>query len=291
MSNYDSAWKEAVGQFFQPFLEFFFPELAIQVDWEKGYSLLDKELQKFAPRSKGRKRHADILVSLTLLSGELLLALVHVEVQSQVDETLPERLLEYHVRIRDYYRTGQVATLVILGDGKPDWRPTGYANEFWGCNLKLEVPIRKLLDFPDTPTIPSNPFSWLVAAQRKSLGARRKVQARFEAKWQLVRGLYKANLTSQQIRDFFRLMDWVLDLPKHLEYNLETRLKKLEDESAMVHLTSIERIILKRERAEGLRDGKAEVARRMLAKGIDSSQVAELTDLPLEEVRNLKPAT
>jgi hypothetical protein len=145
-----------------------------------------------------------------------------------------------------------------------------------------------------------------VAAQRKSLGARRKVQARFEAKWQLVRGLYKANLTNQQIRDFFRLIDWVLDLPKHLEYNLETRLKKLEDESAMVHLTSIERIILKRERAEaeaegeakglqagkaeGLRAGKAEVARRMLAKGIDLDQVAELTDLPLEEVRNLKPA-
>jgi len=60
----------------------------------------------------------------------------------------------------------------------------------------------------------------------------------------------------------------------------------LEDESAMVHLTSIERIILKRERAEA----KAEVARRMLAKGIDLDQVAELTDLPLEEVRNLKPA-
>ena len=46
MTDFDGAWKEALEQYFRPFLEFCFPDIAARVDWSKGFEFLDKELQK-----------------------------------------------------------------------------------------------------------------------------------------------------------------------------------------------------------------------------------------------------
>ncbi|WP_375499499.1 hypothetical protein [uncultured Nostoc sp.] len=48
MSNdeYDSPWKEAIETYFQECIEFFFPVAAEGIDWKRGYTFLDKELQQ-----------------------------------------------------------------------------------------------------------------------------------------------------------------------------------------------------------------------------------------------------
>jgi hypothetical protein len=46
LSDYDSAWKEALESFFEEFISFFFPEAHSGIDWSLGYEFLDKELQK-----------------------------------------------------------------------------------------------------------------------------------------------------------------------------------------------------------------------------------------------------
>jgi len=38
----DSVWKEATETYFCDFLNFFFPEIAKDIDFEKGYDFLDK---------------------------------------------------------------------------------------------------------------------------------------------------------------------------------------------------------------------------------------------------------
>ena len=45
-ADYDSPWKEAIGLYFESFLEFFFPHIWADIDWSQGYTMLDKELQK-----------------------------------------------------------------------------------------------------------------------------------------------------------------------------------------------------------------------------------------------------
>ena len=40
----DSVWKEAIEQYFEDFLLFFFPNIHQDVDLERGYQFLDKEL-------------------------------------------------------------------------------------------------------------------------------------------------------------------------------------------------------------------------------------------------------
>jgi 1,2-phenylacetyl-CoA epoxidase catalytic subunit len=46
MSDYDSPWKEALDEFFEPFLELLFPAAHADIDWTRGYESLDKELQQ-----------------------------------------------------------------------------------------------------------------------------------------------------------------------------------------------------------------------------------------------------
>jgi hypothetical protein len=46
VSEYDSPWKEALDVYFEQFLAFFFPLVHRDVDWSRGYEILDKELQQ-----------------------------------------------------------------------------------------------------------------------------------------------------------------------------------------------------------------------------------------------------
>ena len=43
--EFDGPWKEAIEWFFEPFLEFFFPQVYANIDVERGHEFLDKELE------------------------------------------------------------------------------------------------------------------------------------------------------------------------------------------------------------------------------------------------------
>jgi hypothetical protein len=68
--NYDTPWKDILSAYFQEFLEFFFPEIAKEIDWSKGYELLDKELRKLARDAHIGHRLADIFRSAQAPGGE-----------------------------------------------------------------------------------------------------------------------------------------------------------------------------------------------------------------------------
>lgn len=55
----DSVWKELLEKYLQEFMDYFFSEASEQIDWNKGYTFLDKELQKIAPKSKDKRRYVD----------------------------------------------------------------------------------------------------------------------------------------------------------------------------------------------------------------------------------------
>ena len=44
--NYDELWKEALTEYFEQFLLFFFPSIHQLINWEKIPESLDKELQR-----------------------------------------------------------------------------------------------------------------------------------------------------------------------------------------------------------------------------------------------------
>ena len=58
-----------------------------------------------------------------------------------------------------------------------------------------------------------NPFAKVVLAHLKALETRRDPEARRRWKFRLVRGLYERGLQPKDVRQLFRLIDWLMELP------------------------------------------------------------------------------
>ncbi|MFM6135082.1 MAG: hypothetical protein ACKPCP_13125, partial [Sphaerospermopsis kisseleviana] len=85
-ANYDQAWKGAIEKYFPEFINFFYPQIYQQIDWNKTPISLDKELEQITATSNTEKRYADKLYQVWLLDNTEIWILIHIEVQSQYDE-------------------------------------------------------------------------------------------------------------------------------------------------------------------------------------------------------------
>ncbi len=100
---------------------------------------------------------------------------------------------------------------------------------------------------------------------------RHDVSARYAAKWALVQGLYRRGWGKQQVIDLFKVLDWMMRLPKELETQLWQNLETLEEETHMTYICSVERIGIEKGLEQGLQQG--------LQQGMQQGQVRVLTRL------------
>lgn len=59
--DYDSLWKGALENAFPEFIAFHFPDAHRQIDWSRGHTFLDKELQQISHDAPSGRRHVDKL--------------------------------------------------------------------------------------------------------------------------------------------------------------------------------------------------------------------------------------
>ena len=102
-ADLDSPWKEVLEAYFPQAMQFFFPETAALIDWERPYEFLDKEFQQIAREAEIGKRYADKLVKVWRIQGEELWLLLHVEIQAQAEKKFAERMFTYNFRIFDRF--------------------------------------------------------------------------------------------------------------------------------------------------------------------------------------------
>ena len=158
----------------------FFPAAHDDIDWSRGYEMLDKELQQIAPDAETGRRVVDVLVKVWRLSGEERWVLVHIEVQAQREAGFPLQMYVYHYRTFDRYHM-PVASFAVLADEEPGWRPDRRTYDLWGCSLDFRFPTVKLLDLRPTrrgwrrATTPSRSSCW--PTSRRSRRRRRRAAA------------------------------------------------------------------------------------------------------------------
>ncbi len=99
--DFDSPWKDLLDRWQRPFLEFFFPAIAADIDWSRGFEFLDKELQKITRRAVVGRRYVDKLVKVWRPGGEETWVLIHTEVQGDPDPGFARRLYTDHSRLMD----------------------------------------------------------------------------------------------------------------------------------------------------------------------------------------------
>ena len=68
-ADFDSPWKEALAHYLPHALRLFLPAVASEIAWDRGYTLLDKELQQVTRDADLGRRLADTLVQVWRRDG------------------------------------------------------------------------------------------------------------------------------------------------------------------------------------------------------------------------------
>lgn len=234
-TDYDSPWKESADHLFPEFLDFFFPQPYAETDWEHDWESLEQELRQLVPAAEVGKRLADKLVKVRKKSGDD--AYIHVEVQGQPEHDFERRVHIYHYRAEDRYNRPP-ASMVVLGDEDPNWRPHCYVYEEWGCKEVFEFATVKLLDFvgrEEWLAQHPNPFGLLVLAHLQSQRTRNNDAARGQVKIELIKRLYTRGMDAEEMRQWYRYLDWLLPLPEEQESALARNHPRPGGETDAIH--------------------------------------------------------
>jgi hypothetical protein len=253
-SDYDGAWKEALRSHLSEFIECCFPALSQLVDWTCEPEWLDKEMSQLVGQSGHRNREVDLLFKVRLVDGREQWVLCHLEIQTSYEVDFAFRMDLYNAGLKWLFRQ-EVLTLVILADLHPDWRPCEHHFELAGNESYHRFSICKVLDRLSSDWADETSLAAQVArAQIAALRTAGDPQARYLAKTQLVRNLYRAGYNRDQLRELFRLIDWMMHLRFDLSQRFKSELVAYEKELQMPYVTSIERLA----KAEGLAEGREE---------------------------------
>jgi len=263
-SNYDSAWKDALESYFQEFMGLLWPDLHMQTDWNHRPVFRDKELQALMRSAQRGRRHVDKLVALRLMNGQDTLLLIHVEIQAGRDSGFAQRMYKYYVRLYEKYPSEEIVSLAVLSNAPAHFAVASMTHQaqFWQCCLSFTFPVVHLESWrPRMAELmelaPRNPFAVVVLAQLEA-NATRPDEHRLVRKTALADRLYRWGHQRDNVGMLLRIIDAMMTLPEALESAFEEAIQKIEEETQMSYVTSIERVRLKREREEGKSEGRAE---------------------------------
>lgn len=278
--NYDSPWKEAIVSCLPDFVAFHFPEVSRQIDWTRPVEFLEQELRSVTHDQEPQSSFVDKLVRVTRTDGQPEWVVIHVEIQCQQQAAFTERMFLYHARLYERHRQ-PIASLALLADDRPAWRPESFGYEIFGCRLGLRFPVAKVLDWAGSEARLAdsrNPFALVTRAHLATRATRDNPAARESAKLALIRELYGKGLDRQRIVDVFRVIDWIMKLPEESNSRFRKSVVMMEEELSMRYVTSIERLAIEEGLAkgiqqgmqhgmqEGLKQGEARLLGRLLAR-------------------------
>ncbi len=99
---------------------------------------------------------------------------LHFEAQSQYQHALEQRIFTYYARLWLELRM-DIASIVILGDPNPRWRPRRCVRELAGTRLDFRFRVIKLLDLDEAFLVREaergNPAALMLLAFRRAMGA------------------------------------------------------------------------------------------------------------------------
>jgi predicted transposase YdaD len=272
--DYDTPWKDVITDHFPEFMAFYFPSAHAAIDWSRPHDFLDQELSALSPGAELGKRLLDKLVRVYLHHGGEQWVLVHLEVQGWRDVGFAERIFTYHYRVYDRYRR-PVASMAVLADPGPRWRPASFAYSLLGCELRLNFPVAKLQDYAgcmDALLTDANPFALVTAAHLLTQQTKHSPHQRRRAKWCLAKLLYQRDWDKRRIINLHRTIDWLMRLPKSLDKRLRYGILELERRKAMPYVTSYERIGMEIGMNKGLQEGLQKGLEEGRQKGLEEGR-------------------
>ncbi len=285
-SDFDGAWKDLLEEHLADFLEKYFPTIHREIDWSQPVEFLDQELRELLPDGGSTERRVDKLIKVLRQDGSEQWLLVHLEIQSFREAGFAERIYHYNHTIHRA-RDHRVISLVVLADLNKSWHPKSFHHKDLGCEIKFEFPTSKLLDrLPDLVDDFSLP-ALAAKAQIAALQTSGSAEQRFDARWQLVRSLYDHGFSAEEVRSAYRLLAWMMMLPRELTLTFRQKTIDFEKEMETTYITDTEQLAIEQGIEQGIEQTQEKLILTMYQHDMSIDEIAEVTELPIEKVTQL----
>ncbi|MCF0061211.1 hypothetical protein MUK70_18385 [Dyadobacter chenwenxiniae] len=299
MKRNDILWKSILEDTFEDFLRFFFPNADDIFDFSKDFGYLDKELEQLFPPEDDHyaSKFVDKLVKVYTKEEQEEWILVHIEVQGYTDNLFSERMFTYYYRIWDKYGKRTTA-LAILADENKHYYPSCFKQSFLGTSLRFEYNILKVLDQCDRKLAESdNVFAHIIMTVKIALKSKKLNDKNlFDLKIQLARRLLGQKISKPKIAKLMKFLKFYVVLNDPLlaaSYNEEVYNLTHKTYTNMGIDEAVIYIEKEEAREEGIEQGRMEkstaITKSLLNdKRFSLEEIAELVDVPLEFVREVK---
>ncbi|MCK9513261.1 MAG: hypothetical protein M0R28_18820 [Pigmentiphaga sp.] len=273
----DGVWKQALQTWLPDCLALFWPKIHQRIDWRVAPIFLDQELRRLDRILKRGEKRVDVLVQVRLKSGGEALLLIHLEVQAgRIGVAFRTRMFRYRIRLYERYPKHTILSCAILLDRENGSTTETFQSGGLGDELTFRFPVVNLTRWRRRlPTLeklaPVNPFAVIVMAYLRYRATRPDI-TRLAGKLQLARSLAQWGYDDEARGALFFLIDSLLVLPEPLDELFTDTLEEAEDPIMMQQLTSVQRVLLRRQKAalveagrqEGRQEGKFEGAALVL---------------------------
>ncbi|MCP4705516.1 MAG: hypothetical protein GY865_13025, partial [candidate division Zixibacteria bacterium] len=221
---------------------------------------------------------------------------IHVEVQGTKVVKFEQRVYIYNYRIFNQHldKGVEVVSLVILTDEDKNYRPDEYHVGRWGFDLRMKIPLVKLIDYRDNEELAkkletsTNPMAMVVKAQLNSYDAKKSDNnKKYDVKRDLIRQCYKRGYKKKQIHTLLKFMNWIIRLPEEFEMRLSDEIAKIEEEEKMPYVTTWERIARKEGKEDGVKEEKRKTVINLLKEGVDKKIISSATGFPIKKIEEL----
>ncbi|MEZ6141999.1 MAG: hypothetical protein R3B84_15645 [Zavarzinella sp.] len=181
----------------------------------------------------------------------------------------------------------------------PKKKAPNYVGSKWSGKLisaegYFEFNLVKLLDYAerlDELTNHRSPVGLVVAANIRSLLTHGNADLRFADKARLIRQLFDRKLTSDEVWNIMRLLDWLVELPEELAEDFNKVRNEMMRENQMPFVTSFEQIAEKKGFKLGEERGRDEGIKLGEERGQRIGQIQafeEVLGLPRTSVEELQ---
>ena len=283
-THHDQFFKELIHEFFDEFLEAFFPDVHHHIDFSSIKPLSE---EVFTDLLKGKSRRADIVVEAKLKGTDTLL-IIHVEPQSYTETNFHERMFHYFSLLYNKYRKPILPIAVFSYDEKHD-EQSEFTIGFPFFHVLtfnfLMLELRKLnwRDYIKS----DNPAA---AALLSKMGYTKK--ERVQVRKEFLRMIARMEINparARLINDFF---EKYLLLNKEEEEELMKEINELENAEEILKLpNSWEERGIEKGIEKGIEEGIERVALEMIKEGFPIDVIAKVTHLDRQEIESIQKQT
>ncbi|MDI9356269.1 MAG: Rpn family recombination-promoting nuclease/putative transposase [Chitinophagaceae bacterium] len=214
--QYDETWKLILSLWTKPAIEFFLPNIAQHINWDKKYRFIQQEFSKF--KMQDSISRVDTLLEFELLSGKSFILLLHIEIQSTQPETIAKRMLNYLIRIYSEHPNKEIQSF-ILYIGQENYPNINIYQPFqMNNNLRFEGSYYMLAEHSEGELMSiKSPIAYCLLLNKWINTSKKTEIERLETLRKFVQLIKENNINREEIHHFLKIADNLVTLPKELK--------------------------------------------------------------------------